>query len=453
MSFLVSNRSEATKTRFASAKGNWSFLRLAACLTAPVATIGVADAQIGESLLLPPVIPSGFDRGHNVSVTELPQTEFDPVGIRAGSFDLLSSVRSAVGVTSNTFYTADPVASAFLSNTPTAQLISRWSRHQLSVSGTGTFREYLGQSRRNENTWQSSIGSRTDLGRFTNIFINLVSSQQNENQFSGEVTPTVAALSRYRRDFFNARVVNQVGRTRFTFAADYSLFRFQPIQLITGEARSQENRNRNTTRVTGQWEYARSPDLAFFVQAAFADQAFSTELRAGVPNVDSLGYRALAGLNFDDPGFMRGSFGIGYTRETFKAQVYEPVQGVSVQGRIELFPTKLMTVRLDASRTIEITNLSLGGGAYWSNRLSTRVDREVWRRIIVDVTAAYTNQSFVSSGQATNSFQIGAGAQYVSSRNIVLNATIDYGHRGASTATLGSKFGEIRSEVGLTYRI
>lgn len=428
-------------------------IRIAACLIAPAFTIGVANAQVGETLLLPSVVPSGFDRGHNQAVTELSQKDFAPAGIRIGSFDLFPSIRSAVGSTTNTYYTSDPIGSAFLSNTPTANLESKWSRHQLSISGTGTFREYVGQSRRNESVWQVDVDGRIDLGNFTKIYLDANSSERNESQFTGEVTPTVAALSRYRRDIFSARAENSVNRMRFTVAADYALFRFQPVPLLTGDFRDQENRNRAVGRVTGQWEYARSPDLAFFVQASYADQSFTTDLRPGVPNVDSRGYRALAGFNFDDPGFARGSLGIGYTRQDFVATLYKPVSGLSVQGRLEFFPTRLTTVRVDASRTVEITNLSLGGAAYWSNRLAARVDREIWRRIIVSATAGYARQSFVSNGATTESFQLGAGAQYLSSRNIAISASIDYGRRRASASTLGASFGELRTEVGMTYRI
>ena len=441
-------------------KGNFSWIaRIATCLVAPVWAVGSASAQVGEPLLLPPVVPPGFNRGQNQSVTELPRVGFDPVGIRLGSFSLLPSLRSGGGVTSNTYFSANPVASAFLTNTPSAQLISKWSRHELMISGTGTFREYAGESRRNESTWQADARGRLDVGRFTTITVEEISSQFTENQFSGETTPTLAALSRYRRDFISARAVNQVGRTRLTLASDYALFRFQPLPLLTGETRSQENRDRNIARFTGQFEYARSPDLAFFVQASYADRAFERNLSVGVPNFDSQSYRLLSGLNFDDPGFARGTIGIGYTQENFRSNNYRPVGGVSIQGRVDLFPSRLTTVRVEASRSIEVTSLSTVGAAYWSNRIYGRVDREIWRRIILDVTASYNTANYIAStsslahNSSSKAYQVGLGAQYVSTRRVVVDASLDYGNRSSSTSALGSAFDELRSEVGVTFRI
>jgi hypothetical protein len=437
---------------------NWSAKRATRfLLSAGVAgsALGTAHAQIGDPLLLPSVVPSGFNRGHNTAVTEIPRPEFDPVGRSVGSFNLFPSLTSSVGATSNTYYTTNAVSSAFLSNTPSAQLISRWNRHELMFSGTATFREFLGQSRRNETTWQTDTRGRVDIGKFTTVTLEEISSQLTENQFSGETTAVVAALSRYRRDFVSLRAVHSVGRIRLTGVTDYAQFRFQPLSLFTGEARSQTNRDRGIARLTGQFEYARSPDLALFVQASFAGQSFRTDLSPGVPNLDSKGYRVLAGFNFDDPGFVRGSLGVGYTQQDFTASIYKPVSGLSVQGRLDIFPSRLTTVRLEASRTIEITGLSTIAAAYWSNRLTARVDHEAWHRIIVSATAGYNTQNYISNlrNPSASSYQIGVGAQYLSTRQVAVNFSVDYGNRGTSQSTLGDGFDEIRTELGLTYRL
>ena len=426
--------------------------RLLLCAAVPACAIVPARAQVGESLLLPPVVPPGFNRGRNQSVVELPRRAFDPVGIRIGSFNLLPSIQSGGGATSNTYYTAEPTASAFIATTPSATLISRWNRHELMVSGTGTFREYLGQSRRNEATWQSDVRGRVDLGRFSSVTVEEISTQQNESQFTGEVTPIVAALSRYRRDFLSVRGVNQVGRTRTTISADYALFRYQPIPLLSGETRDQAYRDRNIARVTGQFEYALSPSLAVFVQGSFANQAFRTEFSPGVPNLDSNGYRALSGINFDLPGKMRGSFGIGYTHQDFQAALYKPVSGLSFEGQLEVFPSRLTTVTFGARRSIEITNLGTSG-AYFNSRVNARIDREVWRGILVNATAEYTRQNYVYSTQTASGYRFGTGARYLSSRRVVLDGSLSYANRSSSSGILGNEYDEVRGEVGLTFRI
>lgn len=416
-------------------------------------SVGQAQAQVGETLLLPPLVPPGFDRGHNQSVTELPRPAFDPVGVRLGSFELTSSLASGIGVTSNTYFTAEPVASAFSTTAPSAQIASRWSRHELVLSGTGTFREYLGQSRRNETTWQASARGRINLGNFTTINIQEISAQLSENQFSGEATPTIAALSRYRRDFLSARALNQQGRFRFSLGTDVAFFRFQPLPLLGGGTRDQGNRNREVTRVTGQVEYAQTPSLAFFTQASFAKQSFDTVLRTGVPNVDANGYRISGGVDVDASGFARGMLAVGYTNQNFEASIYQRAEGVSVQARLEMFPSRLTTVTFDLGRTIEVTNLGVGGTAYWSNQVSARVDREIWRSILINLTASYSKQTYLNSGTSSTAFQTGFGAQYLSSRHVVVDAAVNYGRRSANSIALGDRFDEVRTNLALTYRL
>lgn len=426
--------------------------RLLLCAAVPALAVTPARAQVGESLLLPPLVPPGYNRGRNVSVLELSRKAYDSVGIRVGSFTLSPSIRSAGGVTSNTYYTANPVASTFISTVPSALLVSNWSRHQLSISGSGAFRDYLGQTRRNESTWQSDVRGRIDLGRFSSVTLEENSSQQNENEFTGEVTPTVAALSRYRRDYFSIRGTNQVGRMRTTLAVDYATFRFAPLPLLSGVVADQTYRNRSISRFTGQLEYATSPSVALFVQAGYALQRYQTDLAPGVPNVDTDYYRVIGGVNFDEAGTMRGSLGIGYNYQKPKFAQYRAGGGLALAGKLEIFPTRLTTVTINVSRSLGVTALGVNG-SYTDNRVSARVDREVWHSLLVNASASFSRQSYSLAAAGARAYTLGIGARYLSSRRIVVDGSLGYQDRRADSILIGNSFDELRGEIGLTFKI
>lgn len=413
---------------------------------------GPAHAQVGEGLLVPPLVPQGFDRGRNVSVTEEATPDYNPLGGRLGSFLLFPSVELGGGATTNVYSSAvDPISVPYLYAEAAARLQSDWNRHSLAIRAAGQDREYINQSRARERTYDLGLTGRADLGRSSSVTGELSSARFVENQFSGEVVPTIAALSRYRRDYASLRGVYQEGRTRLTLATDYSAFTFSDVPLLDGTTRSQATRDRSIARVSGQAEYATSPSVSVYAQLAYANISYDRPLSATVPNRDSNSYRALAGVNFDIAGKARGTVGVGYVRRSPTASIYQTVGGLSAEARVDLFVTALTTVTISGRRVLEDTQLNQL--VFFDNRVGATINHALLRNLILRAEAGYSHQTFPSSTQRSVDFiQLGTGARYLSSRRLVLEASARYNNR-AGSGTVGGGFDEARVEAGVRYQL
>jgi hypothetical protein len=412
----------------------------------------VAWAQDG--LIVQPVIPQGFDRDRNVSVQQRSRPSYDAVGVSVGGLLFFPRVDTTAGATSNAYLTdQNRTEAAFIGAEPSLRVSSIWSRHSLEINASTLLRNYIGQSARNERNWDLGAVGQVELGRAVQITAEVNASQSIENQFSGEVATTVAALSRYRQDFASLRAEYAMGRVRVFGVADYSSFRFDPVRLTTGGVRDQDNRNRSISRITGQFEYARTPSVSLFAQLQYLDTTFDSR-QIGVVRLDSGAVRALGGINVDISGRARGTIGVGYSVRDYRVSSFPTVKGLVAEGRIELFPTQLFTISAGARRSVEDSTFGVSAPVpFWDNRLTLGGDYEVLNNFILSANAEYALQTYIGSDRRNSTYRVGTSARYLMSRRLTLQGSVSYSQRQTAGAQGGNEPAEGRVTAGLTFRI
>lgn len=400
-----------------------------ALLCAGVATLTLAPALAEETVLIQPSVPFSYDKGRNVSVTEKPRLEYDPIGISAGSFDIFPKIELGLGYDSNIFLTTDDQqASAVAVIAPSVRASSDWSRHSLVVSGGARLRRFTANSRRNEDNWNIRSAGRVDMGSAYSLTIEGQASREQEEPFAAASDADIPSLSSFRRNFAAARGQYNQGRVRMLLAADLTTLRFNSIDLGSDGTLSQRDRDRDVTRLTGQGEYAFSPSLSAYAQLSYSHIDYALKDSATVVYRNGDGWRALGGINVDLSGFLRGSLGVGYSRRNYDATQFEDVGGVSAEGKLEYFPTELTTVTLAMRRVIE--DAAVGStSAFFDNRGSLRVDHELRYNILINARADIGVQDYIDSAQKTRSWRVGGGAKYLLSPRLQLLGDANFGQR------------------------
>lgn len=422
-------------------------------LSASLLVAGPASAQVGDGLIVQSQIRQNFDRSRNVSVEEQPRPDFSALGTHLGSFRLYPRVEIGAGGTSNTYLTErGSIASPTAYLRPSARLSSDWSRHRLQITGAATLRNYLGESPRNERVWNVGAEARLDVHRTLTVEAEASASRSFENLFSGEVLSSVAALSRYRRDFASLQATYTNGRGRAFVLADYTDLRFSPVPLLAGGIRDQGSRDRHIARVTGQVEYARSSSVSLFGQVSGSQTSFDQDLPAGEPNLDSDAVRVLGGANIDIAGRVRGTIGVGYSVRNYDAAAYDTIRGVSVESRIQLFPLRRLTLTLAGERAIEDSTLN-NRSRFWNTSGNVRADYEVLRNLILNATADYSHQNYIDAPLSSDIYRAGLGGRYLASRRVHVLGSLSYSHRTSNNTRVQSSLGEARGEVGIAYQL
>lgn len=417
-------------------------------MMAPVA----AHAQ--ESLMVEPVLPDDFDRGRNVGVVDRLRPDYDPLGITAGSMIIRPRVQTDLGYTSNVYLNeTNAESSALVTVSPYVSATSDWSRHQLSLRGGATLRRFFGHSDRNENSYNAAILGRFDATPQIAITAEAQQAHIYETPLNGENDGQLAVLSSYDRTFAGLRGEYKSGQGRAMVSIDRTIFNFNNIDLNGGALIDQHDRDRSINRITGQLEYAFTPSVSVYGQLSYDDTDYERRLLLdGNPNRDSDAYRIIAGFNFDLAGLARGTLGAGYTRRSFDASQYGRIAGLSVETKIEFFPSELTTYTLRARRIIADSAIS-NTTAYFDNRASMRVDHELLRNLILNGAGEIAYIDYYGSTLHNFVYRLSGGARYLVNRQFGLETSLSYSSRTSNSTTLGNEFNEFRGQIGLVYQM
>lgn len=413
---------------------------------------GTAHAQT-QSVLIQPAIDPDYNRGRNVSVLERPHPDYDALGIRLGSFYLYPSLAAGPVLTNNVYLDdGNKKADVYASFQPVLSVNSDWSNHRLNLVAAGDLRRYATQSLKNQNAWYVDGQGRIDVHSDVKVQLDAQIDKTYESPYFEDVVANLTVPSTFLRTYGAVTATYVPGRSRLIATADVSKYAFNTLRFADGSSRDQAYRDRTLYRGAVSYEYALSPSVAVYGQAAYDTTNYVTLAPNNHPNRDSTGFSLTAGTNFDLAGLARGSIGIGYSRRHYNAtQVYPVAQGVSAQAKVELFPDELTTVLILAQRQLQDVSLS-SSGAFWNNRVYVNVDHELLSNLIVSANIEAVRRQYVESRLYTDVYQFQTGGRYQANRRLGFNAELAYGQGRPSGLGLGNPFKELRATIGVRIR-
>lgn len=427
-------------------------LLLAAALLGGAITPGAASAQTDAGLVITPRVPTDYDRGRNISVTERPRPDYDPLGVRAGGLLVLPRVDLGLGYSDNIYLSEakDRTDSAYTSATASVFVNSDWSRHLLTAQGSGTIRRFLGNSRRNENYWRTAVQGRYDLGTSASITGEVQAGKIYETPFSGEIDATIASLSSYNYEMGGLRAQYNPGRSRYVLAYSATDYSFNRVQLTDSTTLDQSARDRTVQSVVGQAEYALSPSVSLYSQLSYARTDYDRRFNGALPAQNSNGYRLLGGISMDLPSFLRGTVAVGYTIRDFDA-AYRQVSGLSADAKLEYFYTELTTVTLSARRLLQDSTL-YSSSVFFDNRVSLGVDHELLRNLILNATGEIARQDYTDSRRYNDVYRVGGRANLLVSRGLSTSFAVSESGRVRHGPGNEGSLNEFRAELTLSFR-
>lgn len=405
-----------------------------------------------ETVLIQPSLPDEFDKGRNVSVMQRARPDYDSIGIRTGSFNFFPEVTTALGYSTNIYNSdTDKKGAAYALVIPAFRLESDWSRHQVKLQGNVQAQRFFSESKRNQTPWNLAGLAALDIGPSVRLTPEVQVGRQYENAFTGATTADRAVLSNYFRAYGGLRGEYSAGQTKLTFAVDDTVYDFSDVTLPAGTVIDQGDRDRKIFRVTGQGQYAFTPSAAAYVQLTYADTNYDRLLANGSANRDSKGYRVIGGLNFDLAGLMRGTIGVGYTKREYRSPLYDDVSGLSVEGKLEYFPSELTTITVAARRVLEDSSIG-SNSAFFDNRGLVQVDHELLQNLILSAYGEVSRQNYVDSPLNADIYRIGTTANYLASPSLRFNVRLSYTDRSVNRTDLGNDFNETIAQVGVTLK-
>lgn len=362
-----------------------------------------------------------YSRDKYEAVRDRVQPEFDPEPVRLGAFVVKSFVEGGLTANDNVFATPNNEQSDVIARVGAdVSATTDWSVHAVGFDASAYRNEYLDLSDESTTDLRAQLRGRLDATR--------------ELSFNGAVFAEDRAEP--RTDFVNAFGVDrpiEYTRTGFTLGADYQNDRIRWNNSVswsdenykdgraqgTGAVVDQDYRDRSVVEGRSRLSYAVSPNLAVFGQGTFGNSDYDqTQTFGGIPRSrDSSGYTASAGVDFELSALVRGDIAVGYLKEDKDDDFFEDVSGLSVDARLQWFPSRLTTVNFNAGRRVVDTGAFDSPSAV-ETRFSAGVDHELLRNVILSGYAGVSNYEYEETGREDENLEIGAVATYKMNKRV-----------------------------------
>ncbi len=387
-------------------------------LLAATAFVSVAQAANAQAPI---------NRGKNESVTERPRPEYDPLGIRLGSFELLPTLTLGAETNDNVFATQTAAQEDIIFTvSPAVSLASDWSRHALRLhadSTSGLYQDFENEDYTNLN---ASGDFRLDVGRDANLGAGGSYFQGFEPRTSPDQPGAATKPVEFDMQNVYGYGLYTFNRLRVSGRAEITDYDYDNVFNAAGAIISQQYRDHSEALQTVRLEYALTPSAALVLQGQTSQNEYDLPPPGSLVDRDSTGYSIQAGANADLTNLIRGELIVGYLSEEWD-NTNLSVDGLAVNGNLEYFITRLTTIKLSARRAVEETGLDFVAAAgKIATRAEARVDHELLRNVLLTAGVGGGSDEYEGIDRSDDVFQGDLGARYLLNRYATLGAHYYY---------------------------
>jgi hypothetical protein len=367
-----------------------------------------------------------IDRGNNESVTARQRPDYEALGLRLGTLELLPSI--TLGAESNDNIFASPTAEQedlIFTVKPEISLASDWARHALRGHVEATRALYQDFDSEDFTNFYANGDFRLDVGREHNIGFGGSYLDGEEARTSPDspfaaaepVSFTVGNAYGYGVYVFN--------RLRLSGRVEYSDFEYEDAFTSTGALLPQQFRNHTEAAQTLRLEYAISPSAALVLRGRTMQNEYDQAAPGATLDRDSEGYRVEVGFNADVTNLIRGELIVGYLSQDWD-RTNVSIEGLAVDGNLEYFLTRLTTVTLKASRGVEESGLFTAAQGKVVSRGEVRVDHELLRNVLLTGAFGASNDEYEGIDRTDDTKFGDVGLTYLMNRRVSLGAHYYY---------------------------
>ena len=371
------------------------------------------------------------DPDPNVTVQDRPREDYDPLGIRAGSFFVFPSITLSGTYDSNVFATSnneDSDVGAIL--TPQVDVNSNWSRHALNFSAGASGAAWAQYSENDYIDAFAATDGRLDVTRndFVTGQLRFDRLHEERSDPDDQGTTTVGDsndrgnLTRYYRALADTQYRHNFNRFFTVLGGGVQRLFYDDI----GD-REESRRDRWEYGARARVGYQVSPRIGTFVQGNYSYREYDDDqlIDGEFAKRNSHGVAGSVGTSVDITSILFGEMALTYAYRNYTDNAFNDSSGPGLNGNLTWNVTPLTSVLFNASSEILETTVIYEGDAAeanFQNSLGVEVQHELLRNVLLNATADYTRDDFQGTSRTDNVFGVGAGVSYLLNRNLTLDA-------------------------------
>jgi hypothetical protein len=387
------------------------------------------------------------------SVFERSRPDYEPMGIRAGSFIFSPGVTFATEYDDNIFISDDSDGGAKKEDfifvvTPGLRVDSDWDSHSLTFRASARSGSYLDNTTQDYTDALVAVNGAYDISRNFYLSGGLSSQQLHEERGSpndlvgNQFGPTVYYLS-----ILNAGITRDIGLIGLDIDANLSRWDYNRAGTLIND-----DRDRDDADITGRVNYNFMENYKAFVSVGANTREYDNSFDGNGFRRSSEGNEYRVGTNFDLTNLVTGEVYGGWAWQKYDdsrfSTVKTPVYGASVLWDV----TGLTSVKASATRQIT-DSVQANISAYVESAYRVSLEHEIMRNILLGAAVEYRNYNFkgVSVNRDDDLYSGEIGARYLLNRIVVFG--LDYGYytrassafaqdytQNTALATVGLKF-------------
>lgn len=375
--------------------------------------------------------------GRGETVLNRQRPEYDPVGVRLGSFMLYPEAGLQQSYNSNVFATSTNEQSDFITAfEPSLDLRSNWNNHALNLHADSRVVRYWDFTDEDYEDYTLSADGRIDVLRDLRLFAGagyqILHEPRSSPDNQGGTEPT-----EYSVTGANLGVEKDFNRLSFRLDGKTERYEYDSVRNSAGTVLDQSGRDRDQHEVGLRTGYEIAPLRKVYLLTTYNVREYDN-LTSGF-NRDSDGYLIGVGTQYDLTGLIFLDAYAGYRRQDYSDSRLSQMDGWASGIKVTWNMTPLTTVTGTLDRDIQETTLANSSG-YFQTKAELRADHELLRNLILTASIGYQNDDFQGISRDDDYTLAGLGAKYLINRNFTLSG--GYGYRSRESNIPGGDFDE-----------
>lgn len=389
--------------------------------------LSAAAAALAAGSTQAQTVTNNFSRDRNTAVTDRYQPGYEPLGVKAGVWQLNPTVTVTVGGNDNIYYVpSNKEGSAIVTVSPNITGRTTWSRHELSFNAGIDSNLYTSQSDENNTGYNLGASGRLDITSRAMVSGNVRHLTSFEPRSAYQADVEAAKPVRIDSNAAELQLTLIGNRLRFIGAVSTRTDDFKDVPRRAGFPGTpiifQRYRDLTTNGVNARLDYAISPALSIFATAAANNRRYDTATIN-----DSDGTVLAIGTSFDISALARGEVQLGTVTQDYKDPTVGKQKSGYVNARVQYFPTSLTTLTGTLNR--DFVDYPGSGGTTrtaLNTSVGLSVDHELLRNLIVSASARGQKFEFDGVDRNDTGKTITIGARYLMNRRISLDTKYSY---------------------------
>ena len=391
------------------------------------------------------------------TVLKRARPDYDPLGIRMGSFIIHPTLAVAGTYDSNVFATPSATKSDFfVTEIPSLSIGSHWNQHALALNPSGAFKQYASLSTENVNNFTAEASGRYDIsnGEYLSmdaIYELLHEDRQDPNSVFNATNPVFSTSKNpieYKVMGADLVYVHQKSRLGFRIDNTITAYDFNNASTASGVTIPENFRDRIEYVVAPRLNYEIIPGYNAFLRVIGNERQYnSQEPGAGPPSPtfpggqnlrrNSHGWEVDAGTAIEITRITTAEVYVGYLKQYYENPLFKSPSGVGFGANLIWNVTPITTIRGGFSQAVAETTL-VNASSSVETSFQLTAEHELLRNLLLLASVGYVHDDYQQFGPARsdNTFGVDAGARYLLNRNWTATLDVNYSQRDSSAGNV-----------------